>query len=357
MAARIAFFFADLVRWRLERHLNDARATPLLLRGLNGSMVTRQAFDLEDLAHGRIAREAFMAAYGHCAANELEISRARLAEDPETIDNLLQELAVSARRPYAEFQKQQRQRRAAQRAVRRQLVDHSVADDEIRAFFADLRLAQAFLPLRETIKHCYTGVYRALRDILLEINRRLGWDDGDVFYLEPEEIKDCFRSPDELAPLARERRRDRQIASLLAAQQRIPAVVFADDLQRIGERADIAVCAHLQGAPVAPGCVVGQVMLLDESAFGAPPGKGAYQERIIVARSANLGLAPWLRVAAGLIVEVGGVLAHAACQARESGIPAVVLEGATSLLCEGMRVRLDGETGRVEILEQPDDAR
>jgi pyruvate,water dikinase len=91
-------------------------------------------------------------------------------------------------------------------------------------------------------------------------------------------------------------------------------------------------------------------MLLEEGA-GATP--GSRQERIIVARSANLGLAPWLRVAAGLIVEVGGVLAHAACQARESGIPAVVLEGATCLLREGMLVSLDGETGRIEILESP----
>ena len=52
-------------------------------------------------------------------------------------------------------------------------------------------------------------------------------------------------------------------------------------------------------------------MLLDEDAAGAP--SGCRHERILVARSANLGLAPWLRVAAGLIVEVGGVLAHAAC--------------------------------------------
>jgi pyruvate,water dikinase len=92
-------------------------------------------------------------------------------------------------------------------------------------------------------------------------------------------------------------------------------------------------------------------MLLDEGAAGAP--SGCRHERILVARSANLGLAPWLRVAAGLIVEVGGVLAHAACQARESGIPAVVLEAATGLLRDGMLVSLDGATGRVEILEAP----
>ncbi len=74
-------------------------------------------------------------------------------------------------------------------------------------------------------------------------------------------------------------------------------------------------------------------------------------DEIIVARSANLGLAPFLRMAAGLIVEVGGVLAHAACQARESGIPAIVLPNATLTLRDGMAVRLDGDIGLVELLE------
>ncbi|MBB4200078.1 hypothetical protein CCR94_04560 [Rhodoblastus sphagnicola] len=350
MAARIAFFFADLVRWRLQCHFGDDGLTGDLLKGLDGSMVTRQAFDLEGLARGRIGLHAFLSSHGHCAANELEISLPRLAEDPQAVDKLLRELTASGRRPGAEFREQQRQRRATQRAVRRQLAARGASEDEIRALFADLRLAQAFLPLRETNKHCYTGEYRALRDILLEINRRLGWADGDIFYLEPGELDDGFETPEAFAPLVRARRRERKIAALLAAQRRVPAVVSAEALHRLGARAKTA-AGGLKGAPVAPGAVVGRVMLLDEGASGPP--HGSCRERIIVTRSANLGLAPLLRVAAGLIVEVGGVLAHAACQARESGVPALVLEGATSLLRDGALVSLDGATGRVEILEAP----
>jgi pyruvate,water dikinase len=351
MAARIAFFFADMVRWRLERHLGDARLAAPLFQGLDGSMVTQQAFDLENLAQGLITRDAFLRAYGHGATNELEISLVRLVEDPGAIDQLLQELAVSGRRPATEFQEQQRRRRAVQRALRRQLTDHGLGEDEIRAFFADLCLAQGFLPLRETIKHYYTGEYRALREILLEINRRLGWEDGDIFYLEPGEIADCFRSRHALAPLVRRRRRERKIAALLAVQRRVPAVIFADRAQTVGTRPEGAVSGDLKGIPVAPGSAVGRVRLLDDAAIRSSSGKEMGGEQILVARSANLGLAPLLRVAAGLIVEVGGVLAHAACQARESGIPAVVLAGATHVLREGMVVSVDGQTGCVEILD------
>ncbi|MCW2284117.1 pyruvate,water dikinase [Rhodoblastus acidophilus] len=349
MAARVAFFFADLVRWRLRRHLGDDRLIGELLMGLDGSMVTQQAFDLEKLAKGEIARETFLAAYGHCAANELEISLPRFAEEPLVLDRLLRDLSASGRRPAAEFRRQQRQRRAAQREVRRRLAEVGVANVEIRDFFADLRLAQKFLPRRETAKHFYTGDYRGLRAVLLELNARLGWAEGDVFYLEPEEIGGALARPDAFAPLVCARRRERKIAARLAAQRRIPAVIFADALDKIGARAEAATSTAFVGAPVAPGAVVGRVMLLDEGVTGAPP--GCCRERILVAHSANLGLAPWLRVAAGLVVEVGGVLAHAACQAREAGVPALVLEGATSLLRDGMLVSLDGETGRLEILE------
>lgn len=349
MAARLAFFFADLVRWRLRCHLGDDRLIGELLMGLDGSMVTQQAFDLEKLAKGEIARETFLAAYGHCAANELEISLPRFAEEPLVLDRLLRELSASGRRPAAEFRRQQRQRRAAQREVRRRLAEVGVADVEIRDFFADLRLAQKFLPRRETAKHFYTGDYRGLRALLLELNARLGWAEGDVFYLEPEEIGGALARPDAFAPLVCARRRERKIAARLAAQRRIPAVIFADAPEKIGVRAEAATSGAFVGAPVAPGAVVGRVMLLEEGVTGALP--GCCRERILVAHSANLGLAPWLRVAAGLVVEVGGVLAHAACQAREAGVPALVLEGATSLLRDGMLVSLDGETGRIEILE------
>lgn len=351
MAARLAFFFADMVRWRLEHHLGESRSAALLFQGLDGSMITRQAFDLEKLAQRRITRDAFLRKYGHGAANELEISLARLAEDSTPLDQLLSELAASGRQPTAEFRKQQRRRHTAQWDIRHQLAAQGVAPKEICAFFDDLRLAQIFLPLRETIKHYYTGEYRALRDILLEINRRFGWDDGDIFYLEPEEIAECFHSHEALYPLVRRRRRDRKIAALLASQRRVPDVIFADSAQTVGFRPNGTASTQLNGVPVAPGSAAGRVRLLDDAAIRSLSGMEMSREQIIVARSANLGLAPLLRVAAGLVVEVGGVLAHAACQARESGIPAVVLAEATSVLRDGMLISVDGDTGRIVILD------
>jgi pyruvate,water dikinase len=351
-AARIGFYFADMVRWRLGRHLGEPALTQKLFQGLEGSLITRQAIELENLAQGRITCEAFLRAYGHSSRNELEISLPRLSEEPRNIERLLHDLAASGRQPGHKFHEQQRRRRDAERDVRRRLEAQGTNKADLRAFFTDLRLAQTFLPLRETIKHYYTGEYRVLREALLEINRRLGWKDGDIFYLHPSEISGCFHSRESLAALVSQRRRRRKIAALLAGQQRVPPVVFASNTGALGSRPKTLQSRRLKGVPVAPGSAAGLVRVLDDTGGEPWQRKAMRGDEIIVARSANLGLAPLMRMSAGLVVEVGGVLAHAACQARESGIPAVVLAGATSVLQEGMAITIDGATGRIEVLEE-----
>jgi len=102
-AARLGFYFADMVRWRLERNLDDSELAQRLLQGLEGSFITRQALELENLAQGRITLEAFLRAYGHSSPSELEISMPRLSEDPRNIERLLHDLAASGRQPSTEF--------------------------------------------------------------------------------------------------------------------------------------------------------------------------------------------------------------------------------------------------------------
>jgi len=62
-----------------------------------------------------------------------------------------------------------------------------------------------------------------------------------------------------------------------------------------------------------------------------------------------------LFVSAALVVDIGGVLSHAAVVARELEIPCVVnTRDGTSVVRTGDRVRVDGRAGTVEILERAD---
>lgn len=54
----------------------------------------------------------------------------------------------------------------------------------------------------------------------------------------------------------------------------------------------------------------------------------------------------------GLVTEVGGLMTHGAVIAREYGLPAVVgVEGATRMIKDGQRIRVNGTKGTVEVLE------
>ncbi len=54
----------------------------------------------------------------------------------------------------------------------------------------------------------------------------------------------------------------------------------------------------------------------------------------------------------GVVTELGGVISHAAIVARENGLPAVVgVAGVTEHIRNGQRLRLDGSTGRIEVLD------
>jgi pyruvate,water dikinase len=75
------------------------------------------------------------------------------------------------------------------------------------------------------------------------------------------------------------------------------------------------------------------------------------KQTILVVPYTDAGWSPVLARVGGLIAEVGGRLSHGAIIAREYHIPAVMdIPHATQLLQTGQRVRINGHTGVVEIL-------
>jgi len=101
----------------------------------------------------------------------------------------------------------------------------------------------------------------------------------------------------------------------------------------------------LQGTPASSGRVTARVrVILDPYNARLEPGE------ILVAPSTGPGWTPLFLKAAGLVMEVGGAMAHGAIVAREYGIPAVVgVTGATERIATGSRVTLDGTAGTVVI--------
>jgi pyruvate,water dikinase len=72
---------------------------------------------------------------------------------------------------------------------------------------------------------------------------------------------------------------------------------------------------------------------------------------VLVTTSTDPSWTPAFVRAAALVTEVGGLMTHGAVVAREYGLPAVVgVEGATTRIADGRRIRVDGTHGTVELL-------
>lgn len=369
IAARFGFFFADLARRRLlalsRNQAAGQRRYARLLQGLPGSAITEQTHDLERLASGQLDPAEFLTRHGHLARNELELSLPRLAEHGEDVAAMVAELRAGGRSPRAEFARQQAQRQRCERGLRRYL---ATRPDEYADLVAELGAAQHYLPLRETLKYHLAIHYAQLRTLLLALAHNLNWPADSLFQLEPQEVVALPADATgraSMRALSEQRRNERTLARRLAQQRPPPTVIFANRPE-LGGPGTASDAAHdggrqceLHAEPIAPGHAEGivRVIRLDDE-----PTTAGRQSRlsavsgheILVAPSANLGLAPLFRSAAGVIVEVGGVLAHCACQAREAGIPALVLADATRLLHDGDRVRLDAEHGLVVVLARAD---
>ncbi|MFC5821974.1 PEP-utilizing enzyme [Nonomuraea harbinensis] len=103
----------------------------------------------------------------------------------------------------------------------------------------------------------------------------------------------------------------------------------------------------LSGIPASPGVVEGVVRVLRSEHDLDRLQEG----EILVAPITAPSWGSAFSVAKGVITDVGGMMCHAAIVCREYGLPAVVGTGfATTRLKTGQRVRLDGDSGVVELL-------
>lgn len=177
---------------------------------------------------------------------------------------------------------------------------------------------------------------------------QLGWPAERIFDLLPRELPAAARQPQRHLRIAERRAGERQLARRAAREGRLPAVILASRVERIGAIAEFAATDHWQGTALSPGRCSGIARVVDaDDALPRLTGNG---DEILVLRAANLGIAPLLRMVAGVVVEVGGLLAHSACQAREAGIPAIALPGATRLIADGAAIAIDGHGGQVALI-------
>ncbi|HEX6345017.1 rifamycin-inactivating phosphotransferase [Umezawaea sp.] len=168
----------------------------------------------------------------------------------------------------------------------------------------------------------------------------------DVFFLTLQEFHDAVRAnrvDDALIRL-----REEEFRSYRALTP--PRVLTSDGEAVTGAyRRDDLPAGALVGLPVSAGTVEGRArVVLDMAEADVEPGD------ILVTAHTDPSWSPLFVAITGLVTEVGGLMTHGAVIAREYGLPAVVgVEGATRLIRDGQRIRVNGADGYVEVLAEP----
>jgi pyruvate,water dikinase len=214
-----------------------------------------------------------------------------------------------------------------------------------------LNIAARTIPLRGVGKRSFLQSL----DVARCAGRRIGSllalegtleDPEDIFYLTLPEI---YRAGGggfpvdarELVALRRARRAEYEALEVPGNWYRAPTVSRRDET--VAASGD----GVLSGIGVSDGVVEGVVrVVLDPTFADVEP------DEILVTPTTDPSWASIMFISAGLVVDIGGQLSHAAVVARELGIPCVVNTRVGSrMLNTGDRVRVDGSAGTVELLE------
>lgn len=314
-----------------------------LMTGLEGDITVEQNLLLFEIANGEGDPGEFLRTYGHRAINEMELSQPRWREDREFVDRMIERFrATRDSSPHDRHAFQIEQRRIAEESLPERLA--AVGGSSLRERFeASLRQAQQLLPYRELGKFHLMRGFETLRDVLRELSRR--WDLGrDLFFLNLEELA---RFETDHASL------EKQLASRKLRWRAMQKLALADvidsrDLASFGRQQRAAAKAGetaIPCRPIASGAARGTARIVIDPNQMTELGR----DYILVCPSTDPGWTPLFVNARGLIVERGGVLSHGAIVARDFGIPAVVLEGATQILAEGSMVELDANHGTIVV--------
>ncbi|NJL20930.1 MAG: phosphoenolpyruvate synthase [Leptolyngbyaceae cyanobacterium SM1_3_5] len=315
--------------------------------------------ELENQPQFQTQYRDYLDRFGDRCLEELKLESPTLHDNPMM---LLRSIGQLARQPIT---------KSAPTVSPRQQAEAKVAQlirNPIRRWVFDrvLHQARARVRDRENLRFERTRLFGRVRRIVVELGRRLWAIDAinspqDVFYLELPELLgyiDGTTTTTDLKGLIALRQAEfAQYETSAVPGDRFEThgtVNHAHDFQPSTPTRSIAAeGSDRTGIGCCPGIIRAPVQIItDPKTAVLRPGS------ILVAKQTDPGWILLFPGAAGVLVERGGVLSHAAIVARELNLPAIVsLPGLLDWLQDGDRVEMNGSTGQVRRLIEVEPAR
>lgn len=353
----ISFTYMDKARNIISKHLDDTSELSKVEKSIPHNVTTEMGMELLRIAqkldqsgeqpaseHPEIKR--FLNKYGHRACQEVDFGVPRWKEDPEYIISLVRYYMnnESYNEGIKKFYQGKKEAEKTIQDITIQLIEKGARRDA-RKVEKILRNYRKMFGVRELPKYIMTKAVSIFREVLLEIGEELEAegrldDKQDIFFISFQDV----RSGEKLQQLVIQNREEYQKELKRNSVPRVvtstgETIFSASEKERDNEH---------EGIPVSPGIYEGQVKVLKNPEDGTRLRAGD----ILVTKATNPAWTPLFFKIGGLITEIGGPISHGSIVAREYGVPAIVgIREATSRLKDGQLIRLNGETGKVEVLK------
>lgn len=319
--ARLGFYYSQRLQNELIQMFGKEEyklISAKLNQGLDGSRITEVNIAIEEAESDEEAYQIGKGLIGHFSTQEmLEIRHPLNKDDEQAFRRYIDSIRKSG--DYAKGFKTQREERLK-------------AEKELLGLYPKkrrkeiekiMKSAQIYMALRETVKYHFTREYALIRDALVVLNDRLGFEKDDIFFVYPRELSRTADDPQSMFYIISERKRSFDNYPKL----NLPKVIREEDIETLGstDESDGEI-AEFNGKFLAAGeSFEGIIVNLDEIGNKEDIGRIIHELNIqgkrvvLVARQMNLSHDPYIALASGLIIENAGFVSHGAQRARELG--------------------------------------
>jgi len=347
---------------RMDLEVGDladlARETPEVVDLLEHAEPRTVRARLKELEGGQAflaGLESFLQKYGMRGPSEIDIGRDRWNEDPGSLFRIM--LGSIQKEPGAHRAYHRRIVSEGWEAARR--MEKSVRRGPFGFARAAIvrRMVHVFrthMAVREHPKYLLVQFFDMARQAVLQagdtfVQQGRLTRPEDIWLLEFDEVITAYENPGmDLSAIIRRRQADQKHYQNLKA----PRLFTSEGEVLKGQyRTDHLPEGAIPGSPVSGGVVEGLARVIrDPNTEVLNPGE------ILVAPFTDPGWTPLFINAAGLVMEVGGLMTHGSVVAREYGIPAVVgVIDAAEIFKTGQRLRVNGDGGFIEVLPDGED--
>jgi pyruvate,water dikinase len=271
--------------------------------------------------------------YGYLSETATDIAVPRWRENPRSARSLFTQFFFNEKSPNSKESSSGKNKTWKENAVQRRLDLKAQTAEVYNRLLAHLRWS-----------------FLALEGIWLETG--LLAEQGDIFFLKLSEVRHLVKNDDPKLRAEIPQRISLRHSSFIEDEKlpTVPYVVYGNppERDRVIASPRLTSQQQWQGIAASPGQAIGRVKVVQDLSQPIT----VDQKTILVVPYTDAGWGVLLARAGGLISEVGGRLSHGAIIAREYGLPAVMdIPNAVHLFQDGQAVKIDGQTGTVELLE------